>query len=44
MVHAGYESIVELLVENGADINAVNAVKRSALYFATDSGKYHVEW
>lgn len=42
--YTGHVNIVRILVENGADINAVNADKRSALYSAIDAGKYHIEW
>lgn len=35
----GSKSLVELLLQNGADINAVNDRKNSALILSIDSGR-----
>lgn len=41
---SGRDNILRALIENGADINAVNLYTNdSALIFAIDSGEYHVE-
>lgn len=44
MAHTGYESIIKLLAENGAEINAVNIFNHSALYSATEAGNFYGEW
>lgn len=42
MIHIGRENIVSSLVEHGADINATNKNKNSALILAIKSGKSHI--
>lgn len=41
----GPESLIKLLIENGADVNAVNDVNNSALILAISNGKsYKIYW
>lgn len=40
----GRESMVKLLIENGADVNAVNTHNHSALFLACKSGKFYGKW
>ena len=35
----GHESIVELLIENGADINVVNDLNNTAMLLSLDFGR-----
>lgn len=37
--NTGYESVIELLIQNGADINAVNDLNNSALILALDTDR-----
>lgn len=38
--NTGHEKIVELLIENGADVNIVNNDKNTALILAVNQGSY----
>lgn len=40
--HTGHDSIVRLLIENGADINALNILNHSALMYAINEGMENV--
>lgn len=39
MCSADYENMMKLLIDNGADINAVNMYKNTALILAITKGK-----
>lgn len=41
--HIGHEGIVRLLIENGADVNAVNIYRNSALNLAIVHGIIHTK-
>ena len=43
-IFAGLESTVKFLIENGADINAVNNINNSALIEAIKNGKQFKNW
>lgn len=40
MIFVGKESIMRLLIENGADVNTVNTKNNSALILTIDKGIY----
>lgn len=42
-ITTGPESVVLLLIENGADVNVVNNVNNTALRLAIQSGEIHLK-
>lgn len=43
-LHLGYEKVVELLIQNGANVNAVNKFNISILHYAAKGGNLAIQY